>query len=253
VRGLAVIACAAAAVAIAACGGSSGPSSSSTSQPPKSATGPPSPGAALRAWEGAVSGRDGRAACRLMSAHARRAIRFETRRGCVAFYGSPSHPPIRPPRIVAIGARGDVALGVLRSGSAGAGGVTVLRRLGGRWLIDLTGVTPILASVPAPGTPPLYRESLPTTGPRALAALGAAGRYVDSAPAHAPSAHGHVTAAAVVGDVALAYVLAGSDVGAGKGGSPRHGLQSVLVMSRANGGWRVLDDRLVRRRLGAPS
>jgi hypothetical protein len=88
--------------------------------------------------------------------------------------------------------------------------VVVLRRRDGRWRVDSPS-TPVLASLHVHGVPARQRERLPTGGAQVQSVLGAAGRYVDKQAASGGAAV-HVVTAAIVGDVAIAYLLPGTDI-----------------------------------------
>jgi hypothetical protein len=212
------------AVALAGCGGSS------TSTPAPTVE---SPGAALEAWYRAVEHGDAKRACGLLTGHGRRAIEGQVKKSCATVYSSPRRGPM--PRIGPVGIRGDLALAVTGTKPAGVSNVTALRRFRGRWLIDLAS-TPVLDSLDVAGIPPIERESLPSGGQQLPDVLGAAARYVDKqASSGGPAVH--VATAAVVGDVAIAYLLPGSDV---PGARPSSATYGSLILTRGAHGWRPL-------------
>src|SRR2546423_7814306 len=179
VRGRVVISCVLLALAVGGCGGSSG-SSSSTGQELAS-----SPGIALRGWYSAVEEGNARTACGLLTDRGRRVIRVESGKPCATLSSSPrrgSKPEIGP-----VGVRRDLALAITGTKISGLGNVVVLRRIRGRWLVDLPW-TPVLDSLHVRGIPPIQRESLPSGGAQMPRILGAAGRYVDKQASSAGAA-----------------------------------------------------------------
>jgi hypothetical protein len=140
----------------------------------------------------------------------------------------------RPAGVGPTGVDGDLALGVVRFRAQGSRAVTVLRRAGGRWLVDLPGPVPVLDSVRAADVPDRYRESLPIAGPDVL---GVAGRWVDGHVASGSLNRVHVAAAAAVGGLALAYLVPGSDVRGSAKVPPASKLEFLLLVA-SDGRWR---------------
>jgi hypothetical protein len=234
VRGLAVIACATAAIVIAGCGGSSGGAGSgaATGSDPTA-----SPEAAVRAWYAAVANARPAGACGLMTAAGRRRVEVGVSGSCRETLSRvPQVPRLAGVRPTAV--RGDLALAVARFEADHRLAVTVARRQGDSWLVDLPGPFPVDDSVHARGVPASLRESLPSAGAQTSAVLGAAGRWVDPRVASGELGRVHVATAAVVGRVALAYLLPGSDVGAAGAASTKN--VQALVLVGGGGTWRVI-------------
>jgi hypothetical protein len=221
------------ALAIAGCGGSGGGTSST------GATGTASPSGVLRAWYLAAARGNGATACGLMTGHGRRAVeavRESNGQSCRNVIADHRFGRPRPERVGPVGTHDSVALGVVQFQAHGSRAVGVLRRQGGRWLVDLAGPVPVLDSVRANGVPDAYRESLPIAGPDVL---GVAGRWVDGHVASGSLNRVHVAAAAVVGGIALAYLVPGSDVGGAAKAPPATRLEFLLLVE-SDGRWRVV-------------
>jgi hypothetical protein len=235
VRGIAVIACATAAIAIAGCGGSSGGAGSGAAATGSDPTG--SAEAAVRAWYGAVAHARPAEACGLMTAAGRRRVEVGVSGGCPQTLSRIPQVPrladVRP-----TGVEGALALAVARFEAGHRLAVAVARRKGGRWLVDLPGPFPVAASVRARSVPASLRVPLPSAGAQTSAVLGAAGRWVDRRVASGALGRVHVANAVMVGRVALAYLLPGSDVGAAAGASTKS--VQALVLVGGSGTWRVI-------------
>jgi hypothetical protein len=235
VRGRILAGCALLAAAIAGCGGSSGGTGSGAAATGSDPTG--SPEAAVRAWYVAVAGARPADACALMTAAGRRRVEVGVSGGCRETL---SRVP-QVPRLTGVrptGGTGNLALAVARFGAANRLAVAAARRQGGRWLVDLPGQFPVAASVRARGVPGSLRESLPSAGAETSAVLGAAGRWVDQRVASGELGRVHVANAVVVGRVALAYLLPGSDVG-GAGAASTENVQALVLVGEG-GAWRVI-------------
>jgi hypothetical protein len=222
-----VVALGAAALAMAGCG--SGGAETLTYS--RGATAPP---AVFADWSRYMHRGDVRTACRLMTANGRRSLAAVDGQSCDSTEGL-SGPA---PKLGPAGVAKDLALLVVKYPNESF--IAVLRREGGRWLVDLPQPAPIPRSPATSGTPPFLVERLPVAGPTSPA-FGAASRYVDRGVASGRLDREHVDTVAVVGKLALAYLVAGSDIsGTATTPVPAGTPTDILVLSRTSGGWRVV-------------
>jgi hypothetical protein len=229
VRGIVAVCCALLALAVPGCGSSR-----------SGGLGVPGPATLQGAKQALHEYFSAAKPCALMTQHGRAVLlKLGGPKACQALKLRDRAPvPIVGP----VGAGGDLALAYFRDrgkrASEPGGGVAVVRRRDGRWLVDFPGPMPIPPSIPARGVSPASRYPLPTTGPSIRGALGAASRYTDSQVARG-SDRVHVAAATVVGDVALAYQVAGSDVPGTATAPPQPGLNGVLLLTKHPAGWHM--------------
>ncbi len=198
--------------------------------------------AAFAEWYARMREGDIAASCRLMTGNGRRAMAV-LGADCAGARGDRLTGP--RPDLGPIGAANGIALVVTRhpakGGFSAENFVAVLRHRQGTWLVDLPQPAPIPPSLRAPGVPPYLFESLPTGGIVGNGPLAAASRYVDSGVASGSLDREHVDTVATVGDVALAYLVAGSDVaGTATTPVPAGTPTDILVLTKRAGRWRVL-------------
>ncbi len=223
----AVAALAAAALAMAGCG--AGGTGTSTA-PAGAAT----PRAAFEAWYRHMRSGDVGAACELMTDNGRRSLAAIDGQDCDSTEGLSGAAP----KLAPVGVSQDLALVVVRYASESF--IAVVRREDGHWLVDLAQPAPIPRSLADSNTPPYLVERLPLAGPTSPA-FGAAARYVDHGVASGRLDREHVDTVAVAGKLALAYLVAGSDVGGTAttpvpAGTPT----DILVLARGHHGWHVV-------------
>jgi hypothetical protein len=174
------------------------------------------------------------AACELMTANGRRSLAAIDAQDCNSTEGL-SGPA---PKVGPVGVAKDVALTLVRY--ANESFIAVMRRENGRWLVDLAQPAPIPRSLAHSNTPPYLIERLPLAGPTDPA-FGTASRYVDRGVASGRLDREHVNTVAVVGKLALAYLVAGSDIqGAATTPVPAGTSTDILVLAKSRHGWHVV-------------
>jgi hypothetical protein len=221
-----VVALGAAALAMAGCGGG-GAETLTYSR------GASAPAAVFQDWSRYMRRGNVRTACRLMTANGRRSLAAVDGQSCDSTEGLSGPAPKPGPAGVAK----DLALLVVKYPNESF--IAVLRREGGRWLVDLPQPAPIPRSLASPGTPRFLVERLPLAGPTSPA-FGAAARYVDRGVTSGRLDREHVGTVAVVGHVALAYLVAGSDAGGTATSPVPAGTPTrIVVLAKGGGRWRI--------------
>ncbi len=169
-----------------------------------------------------------------MTANGRRSLAAVDGQSCDSTEGLSGQAPMLGP----VGVDHGMALVVVRYRDESF--VAVLRRPEGRWLVDLAQPAPIPEALASADTPPYLVRRIPVAGP-ASPALAVASRYVDHGVANGHLDREHVDTVAAVGDVALAYLVAGSDVaGPATTPVPAGTPTDILVLAKRLGRWRVL-------------